>query len=313
MNIIKLKDVIMPDKHSVSEIFNNHLKDRYAYWVQMRYIVPISFMKHGEYVDCEQDEKKIKKFPHIDMYSMECCMLQFVENYVDVKETDKINSVSEFILKNEQIPDIDITVAELKKFRRWLAETLLNMSDSMDDLNEEVKFTDETIHILQYYANDMYNDVVKYLTMFTNEVASIDNSTKSTCDCCSNDIMFKTLPIYTCDSLDIYKKNIYRKMVEMFSDVNFWTKWSDEFISLFKKYIDNIIKINLKINNKPSYDSNYRDCVCNKENDDQNTSILKRLSTSLEYILNKTYNSHKNYIYDALYDWSSMLYEYMQW
>lgn len=313
MNIIKLKDAIIPDKYSVSEIFNNHLKDRYAYWVQMRYIVPLHFMKHGEYVDCEQDEKKIKKFPHIDMYSMECCMLQFVENYVDSIETDKINSISEYIVKNEQIPDIDITINDLKKFRKWLAETLLNMSISMDDLNPDVKFTEEQSHVLEYYANDMYNDVIKYLTLFANEEATLTDLASSNCDCCNNEVMFQTSPIYTCNSLVIYRKNIYHKMVNMFSNIDFWTKWSDEFITLFKKYIDNIIKVNLKINNKPSYDLNYRDCVCNKENDDQNLNILKRLSIALGYILDKTYKSHKNYVYDALYDWSSMLYEYMQW
>jgi hypothetical protein len=41
--------------------------------------------------------------------------------------------------------------------------------------------------------------------------------------------------------------------------------------------------------------------------------ILKRLSVSLGYIRDGQINSHKNYINDALYDWSSILYEKMKW
>lgn len=312
MNIIKLKDIIMPDKHSISEIFNKYLKNNYAYWVQMRYIIPMSVMDHKNYVDCEQDESNVSKYPHIDMYSTECCMINFVEYYVDNEETDKINSISKYLLNNEHITDEDITIGEIKLFRRWLASTLLNLDNIMDDLDPSAKLNEIQKHILEYYANDMYNDVVKYLTIFGNKDPYMNSSTS--CGCCKTEsLVITTVPINVCDSLSIYKENIRNNMIEMFSNVEFWLTWSDDFISLFKKYIDNIIRVELKINNTVLPVIGLKDCTCNKIEDDNNTNILNRLSKSLGYILNKEYSSHKNYIHDALYDWSSSLYEYMQW
>lgn len=312
MNIIKLKDIIMPNKHSISEIFNKYLKNNYAYWVQMRYIIPMSVMDHGNYVDCEQDESKVSKYPHIDMYSTECCMINFVEYYVDNEETDKINSISKYLLNNEHITDEDITISEIKLFRRWLAATLLNLDNIMDDLDPSSKLNEIQKHILEYYANDMYNDVVKYLTIFGNKDPYMNTSTS--CGCCNTEsLIITTTPINVCDSLSIYKENIRNNMIEMFSNVEFWLTWSDDFISLFKKYIDNIIRVGLKINNTVLPVIGLKDCTCNTVEDDNNTNILNRLSNSLGYILNKEHNSHKNYIHDALYDWSSSLYEYMQW
>jgi hypothetical protein len=312
MNIIKLKDIIMPDKHSIAEVFNKYLKDNYAYWIQMRYIVPMSVMSHSDYVDCEQNEKKVSKFPHIDMYSTECCMVNFVEYYVDNEETDRANSISKYLINNEHVTDDDITISEIKLFRRWLALTILNLNKIMDDLDPSLKLNDAQTHILEYYANDMYNDVVRYLTTFGNKNPYMDPT--YSCGCCSQEtLLITTSPINVCDSLTIYKENIRNSMIEMFSDINFWLIWSDDFILLFKKYIDNIIKVGLKINNTTSPVIGLKDCTCDNVENNNNTNILNRLSNSLGYILNKEHNSHKNYIHDALYDWSSSLYEYMQW
>lgn len=302
----------MPDKYSISDMFNTYLKDRYAFWVQMRYIVPLSEMTHSDYVDCEQNEKKIEKFNHIDMYSTECCMIKFVEYYVDSEETDRINSISKYLINNDHITDSDITISDIKLFRRWLANSLINLNNITDDLDPSLKLDDKQLHVLDYYANDMYNDIVKYLSIFGSNTPYLN--IESSCGCCSQESLnILTTPINTCDSLLVYRNNIYNSMVTMFSDVNFWLRWPKDFITMFKKYIDNIIKVNLKINNLKDPAVNIKDCVCNKEDDDANMRILNRLSISLGYILNNEYNSHKNYIHDALYDWSSILYEYMQW
>ena len=42
-------------------------------------------------------------------------------------------------------------------------------------------------------------------------------------------------------------------------------------------------------------------------------SILKRLSQSLQYIAEGNMMGHKNYIHDAFKDWSTNLYELMEW
>ena len=97
----------------------------------------------------------------------------------------------------------------------------------------------------------------------------------------------------------------------MFSNIDFWTQWSPEFLGIFKKYVDNIIKSNLPIGNISS--DTYQDCSCNNKNGSDNNHILQRLSESLSYMMVGDICGHKNYIYDALYEWSSKLYEYMIW
>lgn len=311
MNIIKLKDTIMPnipDHSDISTLFNNELKGKYAYWVQMRYIVPFSKLNDSLYVDCEQDESKLENIPHIDMYSTECCMIKFIEIYIDNEETDLINNISKYKSDNNYTTDPDLTIEQIKLFRQWLANSLLELNNNYKNLN------DEQIHILNYYSNNMYNDIIKYLSLFGSDIES-SNSIQTTCSCCNTSNFYSLTNISVCDSLSIYKKNIHQNMVNMFSDVNFWLQYPTQFMSLFKKYIDNIIQVNLKINNnKHDYISNYVDCGCNTNDDiNQNTKILQNLSTSLKYIIDNEYKSHKNYIYNSLYDWSYNLYEYMQW
>ena len=99
----------------------------------------------------------------------------------------------------------------------------------------------------------------------------------------------------------------------MFSDVNFWLRLAPEFIGEFKIYIDNIIKLNLKLV-KSSWSNAFADCGCTNTSEQKNSmEILKRLSISLVYIKDDDIQGHKNYITTALLDWAKWLYEDMQW
>lgn len=320
MNIIKLKDEIMPQEIKYSEYFNKHLKGKYAYWVQMRYIVSFDHMRHEGYVACEEDITKLLQkpdgsypkpygAPSLDVYDM------VVLKYVDTIETDRINNTIEFRMKNSYSPDDDITVDELKIFRTWLAKELLKMDQT--ELGEQKKssFTDIETHVLQYYANDMYDNTVKILTEFGSmKTISLNSIGTSSCGCHGSNLssLYNT-ELNTCDPLSIYKKNIYNKMVEMFSTESFWSQWASEFINEFKKYIDNIIKCNFVLSTSEWY-SEFVDCGCqNKSEQNKYIEILKRLSTSLGYIRDKKVTGHKNYITDSLYDWAHLLYEKMYW
>ena len=76
--------------------------------------------------------------------------------------------------------------------------------------------------------------------------------------------------------------------------------------------MDNIINVNLPLVSSKLEDG-FIDCTCKSNIDDNYMDILKRLSISLEYIENRDIQGHKNYINDSLRDWSSILYENMQW
>ena len=56
MNIIKFKDQIRP----LDDLFNTYLKGKYAYWIQMRYVVPFEYISQAEYIKYESDQTEIK-------------------------------------------------------------------------------------------------------------------------------------------------------------------------------------------------------------------------------------------------------------
>ncbi len=319
MNIIKLKDTLMPDKYNMSEMYNKHLKGKYAYWIQMRYIVPFDFMRHEGYVACEEDITKLlmkadgtypKPYgcPYIDMYDEDRCIIRFI----DLAETDRANNISEFRTANTQVTDHDLTIAELKLFRRILATLLLDYNNIY--INESGSVIDNTEKsVLDYYANDMVDEVIKGLLIFSNQQV-ITIPTSSTCGCSSMATLSSlNVSLDVCDPISIYRKSVYNKMVTMFSDVDFWKRWPKELLITMKKYIDNILRVGLVINNSTTDPSIYKDCTCNGSDSNSNQNILEKLSKSLDYMIEGQEKNHYNYIKDSLYNWSSLLYEFMQW
>jgi hypothetical protein len=337
MNIIKFQDIIMPEtgefantmvvpsykmgsvefnEMSIAKYFNTFLKGKYAYWVQMRYIVSFEHMRHEGYVACEEDTTKLLQredgswpmpygAPALDIY------MDGLTTYVDDLETDKINSTVEYRLRNKYVSDEDITVEEVKVFRTWLASELLKMDQTELGEAKHTKFTPAEEHVLEYYANGAYDTTIKILSEFG--VSNISHTpVKEGCGCGGLNVN-TTYPAVNplCDPISIYRKNIHLKMVEMFSNIEFWTQWSPEFIGIFKKYIDNIIRLGFTIGEKS--DQRFKDCTCKGDEVSEHEYILRRLSTALDNIMKNDICGHKNYIYDALYDWSSNLYENMIW
>lgn len=317
MNIIKLKDILMPDFYPVATLFNTKLKGKYAYWVKMRYIFPLDSIDYDTYIKYEQmdnaafAESSIE--PHIDLYATyySQCMIEFVKDYIDATETDDINSVYQYEVANAYTADYDIDVDDLKSFRSWLANELLKFNVDGNG-NQTGEYSPETLHMLEYYKNNMYNDTVKYLNMFANpNIVSLINN-KSTCGCCASTSINIIPAIDTCNPIDVYKNNIREFMINTFSDVTFWTSKNKSFLMLFKKYIDNILRIGFTLP-KASETSFNVDCQCASNNNNVLKKILENLSVALQYIIDETVAGHKNFIYDALYDWSKNAYEYMNW
>lgn len=319
MNIIKLKDQIMPTTNPNHEYFNKYLKGKYAYWVQTRYIVSFEHLRHEGYIACEEDITKLLKkedgsypkpygAPYVDVYE------SGIMKYVDTVETDRINNIDEFKIKNSYTSDDDITIDELKKFRSWLAATLLKMDQNESGEQKYNILNSIETHLLQYYANDMYDEIIKGLTDFSSSSISLSSVNTSTCGCQNsniNSLYGSNLSI--CDPIAIYRNNVYNKMVELFSNYSFWAQWAPEFINEFKKYIDNIINCDF-ILSKTTWVDSFVDCVCqDKQTQDNFLEILKNLSMSLGYIRDNQINGHKNYINDSLLKWAQMLYENMSW
>lgn len=301
MNIVKLKDKIKPG----DEFFNKYLKGKYAWWVHMRFIVPFEKMGVNGYIACEEDLRDLFRAPYgtefRDTYDRD------MWGYIDQDGTDAANVINKFEMHNRYVVDTDITVDQLKVFRTWLALELLtldanNRGEQMYDL-----FNNTQTYVLQYYASNMYDDVIKKLAEISSPSYS-ESPKKSGCGC--SGISASLISTNTCDPILLYRKDIYKRMVEMFSDINFWTRFPKEFILEIKKYIDNIIIADLPLD---ASSQALGDCGCSKTINNSNKDILKRLSEALKFLSEEQVQGRKNYISDALYDWASMLYERMYW
>ena len=237
-------------------------------------------------------------------------MLDFVHRYVDIETTEKINATYEYRFSNDYVTDFDIDIPKLRNFRSWLATELLNFNIGISGeyLN---KFTTEEMHMLEYYKNNMHNDVVKYLDIFGYENTVLSNAT-SGCECCGNSTTISFNLSNKCDAKSIYVNNLHALMVQTFENVNFWMQFNKDFIKTFKKYIDNIVKTGLIVNTAST--NKFVDCNCsNSSGRSSNEMMLVRLSEALQYIIDDDTNNHKNFIHDALYNWAEYLYDHMQW
>ena len=317
MNIVKLKDILMPETSVMAEFFNKYLKGKYAYWVQMRYIFPLDSLDYKTYIKYEQYDHVHflgpDMLPHIDLYSEDCCMVDFARLYIDSEATEDANNIYEYSTANSYVADIDIDVNILRNFRTWLATELLKFNTGLDG-NYVGKYTDNQVHMLEYYKNGMYNEVVKQLNIFGKQNYNIQ-SVSNTCGCCSSNIssLYNIDDINMCDALNLYRTNIHKLMVNTFESVDFWKQFNIDFIKVFKKYVDNILKTKMIISSNTKVNV-LNTCNCNYEsNTTVNDGILRKLSFALEYIINNDLTNHINYINDALHDWAEYLYDYMSW
>lgn len=317
MNIIKIKDVLLDSTSGLSQekiaFFNKNLKGKYSYIINWVYVIPFDLISQEEYVKISMGEP-LKEGTYLTLK-------EIPSNVIDLDETNYTNSIDKYKSLNKYTTDPDITIDEIKKFRPWLAYSLLNEGVIVDN---DIK------HMLDYYNFDdpanqngsgMYNDVIKYLSVFGNTYVLIDNynniRSKSGCSCNSQtryDVLGeREAGMFGVEN--VYRMNLYVKMVNTFKDVAFWEQFSNTVLVDMKNYIDNIINVNL-----PLYSitrtSNYCDCGDLSVKDLQqsnNIKILENLSKSLQYIMDGDIYGHKNFINDSLFKWASVLYERMYW
>lgn len=306
MNVVKLKDKIKPG----DDFFNNYLKGKYAWWVHMRYIIPFECMGVQGYIACEENINDLFKPPYGTEFRDTYCKDMWP--YIDQDATDAANCVNVFKMQNKYSADSDITADEVKLFRTWLATELLKFDQNNKEEQLNSIYTPKQTSVLMYYKNNMYDEVIKKLNEFSSNTI-IQNVETKPCTCGSySDLTALYTTASICDPISIYRKNIYNAMVDMFSNIEFWTQFNREFLNEMKKYIDNIINMNLSLNNVEEVNL-YADCTCLNSSENSNQEILKRLSQSLQYMISNQVAGHKNFIADALYDWSAKLYEIMQW
>ena len=340
MNIVKLKDIILDESCGLSpekiELFNTKFKGRYVHCINWTYLVPLEEMTNEAAIelskklcidlfsDLKAIQKGITTTTSIDQYPW--FYLRELEKYIDVNDTEKVNAIYKYIEYNSFTPDKELTLEQIKIFRTWLATVLFN-------LLKEPDVEKNTIAMLNYYKNDMTDDVIDTLASFHVDMPQVGIYTegvqgvtginiissikKSSCSCTHSSIaamLAQPSSVSVCDPIAIYRKALYSQMVDVFSDIKFWKK-QKELLPEIKRYIDAIIKLNLPLT-ASQYVSELYDCNCLTSTDsaqERLMSILKNLSTAFDYMANDKVTGNKNFIGDTLNQWASKLYEIMRW
>jgi hypothetical protein len=303
MNIVKFKDIYLTQENAdqLTEdemiLFNKWFKGRYAYVVNWTWCVPFDVMTEAEYV-LVSEQNEIDEYVNL-LYSS-------VLNLVDQSTTSRINSVELYKNLNKFVSDDEITLDELKNFRNWMAENLLEIRTNL--LSGEFE-------MLSYYKEDMFDQVIKSLSLFTtNAQPTVTYVNQKSCNCMTSNIKSNMTITNQCDAVSEYRRGIYNRMVELFSDYTYWIELGG-FIAEFKRYIDGIISYNL-----PLYTSQYvnvfDDCTCASQTDalqQRGIRAMKNLSQALQYIIDNDVTGHKNFINTSLNVFASEYYEMMKW
>lgn len=350
MNIVKLKDIILNESCGLSpekiELFNTKFKGRYVHCINWKYLIPLEEMDNEAAIklskelcidslkqtdavdDLQAIQKDITTTTSIDQYNW--FYLDKLTEYVDRNETEKVNAIYKYIEYNSFTPDKELTLEEIKKFRTWLATVLFNL------LSKEPDVEKNTIAMLNYYKNEMNDSVIDTLASFHVDMPQVgvynvgvqgvtginilSPVKKSSCSCTHSSIaamLAQPSSVSVCDPIAIYRKALYSQMVDVFSDINFWTS-KKPLLPEIKRYIDAIIKSNLPLT-ASQYVSELYDCNCLTSTDsaqERLMSILKNLSTAFDYMANDKVDKvtgNKNFIGDTLNQWASKLYEIMRW
>lgn len=322
MNIIKFRDIVIDhdivddEGHVVitQEDFNTNFRNHYFYAIHMNRVLPLD-LPLEDYVILERQSDPVAGIS-----------LEHLEEYMDIETTTKIANDEQIKYEylNNFTPDDDITIDELKMFRTWLATLLLKNTPVI----ESWKDPDTLTFMLSYYANNMYDNVIKMLSSMENYMGKrslvINNTSelfaglaalKKNSGCGCNGWLTGMTSINgttLCDPVQMYRNAIYNYMVDTFSNLDYWTA-QVEICSEMKKYIDGILKVGLPLSS--TVIDPYADCTCtvNSEEAERYKMYLRNLSKSLQYIIDSEVEGNKNFIRESFNNWATYLYERMQW
>ena len=313
MNIIKFIDTVVDNK----EWYNNNIRGKYAYWIHCTYVVTFDDMMDG-YMSMEKfnndeivDYLESNEIQYLDLEGRD----SWAKNYIDWTITEKVNDISKFIKSNSFIPDDDITIDDLKNFRTWLAQTLLNnLSLDKDSVEERV---------LNYYSSCMYDDVIKGLNQLGGTSISINTIKSSSCGCggSSNVSSLYGDSVSVCDPISIYTSNIKNSMISMFSNLDTWRELNDineDIIGEIIKYLNGILKNNLPLVNTNNVLDIYS-CRCLSDVNNAQIQAQKMVQDVIDVLTwikdgePTDANMSKTNASLFLSSWALNLYENMQW
>jgi len=331
-----------PRYSTPEEFFNTRLRDRYA---QVVYIPELAKYFVLPYSSKEQNEQDILNidvniFARYDIamnkseitaeiqslypkgYFVEPETWQEFAQHIDQDQSERMIRYiwSRMCGKNAKANTSDLTVDQLKVFRTWLAQTLLENTPLLEERSDY----DTITTMLEYYKNNMYSPVIKALSDmkdYIKEQPLVIGQTQHTglqissgCGCMGGmPALGYTGNTVVCDPIQLYRNAMYNYMVKTFSDIQYWMD-QVEICTDMKAYIEGILAVGLPLST--SVVDPYADCTCSSVNgaeEQRYRTMLKNLIQALEYIITNKVSGNRNMITTAFTDWATYLYESMYW
>lgn len=331
-----------PRYSTPEEFFNTRLRDRYAQVVYIpelaRYFVlPYSSKEQNMDDNLELDVNIIGNYDiainkgdiaqeirrlYADGYFVEPEMWEEYALHIAPDQTEHMLRYiwKRMCNKNAKANTSDLTVDQLKVFRSWLADQLLQNTVVLDERPD----ADTLITMLTYYKNNMYSPVIKAFSDmkdYIKEQPLVIGQTQHTglqissgCGCMGGmPALGYTGNTVVCDPIQLYRNAMYNYMVKTFSDIQYWMD-QVEICTDMKAYIEGILAVGLPLST--SVVDPYADCTCSSVNGDEEQryrTMLKNLIQALEYIITNKVSGNRNMITTAFTDWATYLYESMYW
>lgn len=307
---IKFKDII----HTNDEGFNLLLKNKYAYWVHYKYVVPMEQISFEEYLELERFginedciDKKIGKYITKDgKFSFNVWSSDELLKYVDFGETEKLQSIDRFEKYNKTVGNLgpNITTDMIKDTRGYLMELFEKEIITDNYPNKEL-----VVRMLQYFKNGAIdkeftpvlikiNDLLNAGSLVNSQGIPSNNGnlpstgTSGSCGCASNSgniTNFSNINAYrtqlTYDLVSEYHQGMLVLLDKVFGDPDLWILGCEVSTQLeIKEYIDGILKLQLNI---PQFSQTF-------------TKDLQDFSKTLEYLSEGAIVGNKNFIRDSI-------------
>lgn len=311
MAIIKFKDKI----HTNDEGFNISLKNKYAYWVQFKYVIPFSEITLQKYIELERDgickddieaykKGNLKALPFNLWFSDE------LTEYIDFKETEKFQNFEKLEKYNKSIGSIapNLTTDQIKDTRSYILSTFICILKNADSTTLDAytyKNKDLILRALEYFKN---GGLDKEFSKILNDIDNILNNNffgnsngsgiadLGSCGCLvpnnpnNNQSLqggfFNAYNITGSTLVNNYHAGMMVILNDFLKNPDFWILNLDTSDQIeLKEYLEGIIKLGLDI---PAYTSVFRTDVNN-------------MIQSLTYIIEQDLIGHKNFIRDSIY------------
>ena len=281
----------------------------------------------------------------------------WMNSYIDLTKTDEANNVDFYKSYNTHVIESDVVQEDVERFRTWLDQLLIDVNyeyyklvnsvyvlfnptldekhsavlvDELPDPTTEnpplivklnnlnvIDWTDDQKHVLDYYANNMYDDVLKWTLIYGKReiTTTLTTNTLKNCGCSGgSDIssLYNSV-LHVCNPESIYRAGLKQGMVEILTDIDIWNKVPATLKDTIIKYLSAIIQLGLNCDKDPSSDIYNCECLNNTSADSLFTQSIKQLIQAFEYLRDEDITNHKNYIYNTLSVWANDYYEKMQW